>query len=278
VAAGERISASVRDLPPRFSGALEGVIDGLGQPGFVGQVYNLIDAIAGVDHCSLFAVHRAGALCLGANSADASPVARRAADRYVSRHWSHDPALLRMQAGPDNTECELQRIVPAQIQDRSYHRDCYVDANICDKVAVCVQWRGTKILLTAYRDTASGMFSDDSLDRLLRSKDLLGGLARKHVELVPALDIPPSARRTRERVEDLLAQIDPRLTPRERSVLARLATGMSTEAVALDMAVMPSSIATYRKRAYARLGISGLPELFALLLTTRSAPSLHPQD
>ncbi len=278
MATDELISASVKDLPSRCSGALEGVIDVLGRPDFVGQVYHLINAIAGVDHCSLFAVHRDGARCLGANSADASPVARRAADRYVSRHWSHDPALRQMRAGPGKPCYDLQRIVPAQIHDRTYHRECYVDANICDKVAVSVQAGNTKILLTAYRDTGSGMFSDGSLDALFRYKELLGRLARKHVELVPALDLPASASRTRETVEDLLVQIDAGLTPRERSVLARLATGMSTEAVALDMAIMPSSIATYRKRAYARLGISGLPELFALLLANRSAPVNRPPD
>lgn len=260
---------SVRDLPSRCSGALEGAIDELGRPDFIRQVYHLINAIAAVDHCSLFAVQRDSARCLGANSADASPVARRAADRYVSRHWALDPALRQMRAASDIPLYGLQRIVPAQIHDRTYHRECYVDANICDKVAVSVQAGGMKILLTAYRDTGSGMFSDDSLGALSRHTELLGRLARKHVELVPAPDGPAPASRTRAMVEDLLAQIDAGLTVQERAVLARLATGMSTEAVALDMAVMPSSVATYRKRAYARLRISGLPELFALLLAKR---------
>lgn len=263
--------AGAGDLPLQWPRALEAVIDELGRSGFVNQVHRLLDTIAGIDHCSLFAVHRAGARCLGANSADASTVARRAADRYVTRHWAHDPALRRRPVSADRARCDLQRIVPAQIQDRSYHRDCYADPNICDKIAVTVPSGGAIILLTAYRDTASGMFSDTTLDRLTRSKDLLGQLARKHVELMPALDPPGSAEQTRETVEALLGRIDDGLTPRERSVLARLCTGMSTEAVALDMGVMPSSIATYRKRAYARLGISGLPELFALLLSARKS-------
>ncbi len=56
------------------------------------------------------------------------------------------------------------------------------------------------------------------------------------------------------------------LTPREQAVLARVLLGMRTEGIALDLHLKPASIVTFRKRAYAKLGITTQAELFARCL------------
>jgi DNA-binding CsgD family transcriptional regulator len=57
-----------------------------------------------------------------------------------------------------------------------------------------------------------------------------------------------------------------RLAQREVEVCARALIGMSVEATALDLGIRPTSITTYRQRAYQKLGISSQNELFALVL------------
>jgi DNA-binding CsgD family transcriptional regulator len=55
------------------------------------------------------------------------------------------------------------------------------------------------------------------------------------------------------------------LTERELDVCARVIIGMTTEAIALELDLRAPTVATYRKRAYARLGISSHYEMFCLL-------------
>ena len=40
---------------------------------------------------------------------------------------------------------------------------------------------------------------------------------------------------------------------------------MTVEGTALDLGIAPTSVATYRKRAYQKLGITSQNEIFALL-------------
>ena len=61
------------------------------------------------------------------------------------------------------------------------------------------------------------------------------------------------------------------LTERERRVCALAMTGVSIEGSAYELGIKKSSVITYRKRAYARLGISSLNELFLIL--TFSTPA-----
>lgn len=62
-----------------------------------------------------------------------------------------------------------------------------------------------------------------------------------------------------------LLALDRGLTSRELDVCSRSLLGMTAEGTALDLDIKISSVVTYRKRAYARLGISSQAELFHLL-------------
>jgi DNA-binding CsgD family transcriptional regulator len=59
-----------------------------------------------------------------------------------------------------------------------------------------------------------------------------------------------------------LLSLDRGLTSRELDVGARSLAGMTAEGTALELNIKTSSVVTYRKRAYGRLGISSLYELF----------------
>lgn len=56
------------------------------------------------------------------------------------------------------------------------------------------------------------------------------------------------------------------LPHRELEVCARAAYGMSVEATALDLKLGRASVLTYRKRAYARLGVSSANELCKIIM------------
>ena len=63
-----------------------------------------------------------------------------------------------------------------------------------------------------------------------------------------------------------LAAVAPSLSARERDVCALIASGLTSEGIALELGVGINTVLTYRKRAYARLGISSQNELMRILM------------
>jgi len=66
-------------------------------------------------------------------------------------------------------------------------------------------------------------------------------------------------------LEERFAERHAELTLRQRQVCARAAVGMTVEATALDLGIAKTSVLTYRKRAYQRLGVTSSIELCALV-------------
>jgi len=66
----------------------------------------------------------------------------------------------------------------------------------------------------------------------------------------------------------------------ERPVCARIVTGHSNEAIALDLGLSFHSVRTYRRRAYAKLNVTSQNELFAQILNAgiRGTMPRHPQQ
>ncbi|WQE31644.1 helix-turn-helix transcriptional regulator [Janthinobacterium lividum] len=63
-----------------------------------------------------------------------------------------------------------------------------------------------------------------------------------------------------------LRQHGPQLSKRELDALRGVLEGLTAAEIADTMGVQPSSVITYQKRAYKRLGIASQRQLFALCL------------
>ena len=57
-----------------------------------------------------------------------------------------------------------------------------------------------------------------------------------------------------------------RLTAREAEICERILVGYTSTGISLDLGIATSSVNTYRRRAYEKLGISTQNELFSLCL------------
>ena len=76
----------------------------------------------------------------------------------------------------------------------------------------------------------------------------------------------------RSTVTDELSEQCPQLTVREREVVQRILDGVTTERIADDLHIRPTTVITYRTRAYEKLGVNSRRELFAAMLRRRGAP------
>ena len=85
---------------------------------------------------------------------------------------------------------------------------------------------------------------------------------------LPALE--PGSNAPIEWLENLVTDLGYGLTPREIEVCARALSEMTHAGIALDLGIKPTTVVTLVQRAYARVNISTLNELFGLCLASLS--------
>jgi DNA-binding CsgD family transcriptional regulator len=204
---------------------------------------------------------------LAAGSRQPGNVALEAGRLYErARFYRHDPGA--RQLGGANAAAGgpvLSRLRASDITDPKYRREIYDRFRLLERLSLMDQVRDRWLMLNLYRSRGSEPFGEGDIACIRQVASLLTSLAGKHAALVaPA---PTLARRGRlasiRYLEELLAGIEERLTPRERAVCARALAGQTVHGVASELGIKTPTVATLRRRAYSKLNISSLNELFA---------------
>lgn len=73
--------------------------------------------------------------------------------------------------------------------------------------------------------------------------------------------------------EEIRRRSQKTLTPRESSILARTALGLSVSEIARELSIAEATVATYRRRGYAKMGVSGAQELRQTIGTALMSPA-----
>jgi len=236
------------------------LVDLCGTPGFEPALFAAARELAACEHLTAFAFSDASEprIVLAADTCP-HPVAREVARKYVRQYWRLDPV---QRAEPGLREgARAVRIEADDIEYGDYRQDCYTGVGLHDRFSLLAARHGETLRLNFYRACPAGGFGEAEIDHILLNADLLMALVAKHDTLAPMRegDAAASFRRRLDR----LARPMPR---REREICALIAAGMSSEGIALDLGLSVNTVLTYRKRAYARLGISSQNELLRLLL------------
>lgn len=238
-----------------------GLIDALGTPGFGPAVLHALGAVAGVEEVFAFRRTDDGALPAVLLSAGAGPQAGGRAEAYRRHYFRLDPLNRVFRAGGDPGGLCL-RVRPDDIADRDYRRDCYARPGFVEKLSILRPGRGGWTTLSLFRHGGSGAFSDGEARDLRGFGRLLLPLIEAHGRAFGTDRPPPGSAAA---VEMRLGRLCPALTERERAVCARTVIGMTAEGIGLDLGIRPTSVLTYRRRGYERLGISTALQLAARL-------------
>jgi DNA-binding CsgD family transcriptional regulator len=186
--------------------------------------------------------------------------------RYTSRYFTFDPAYHTMRHTAHSEWVNL-RVHPGNISNYQYLNDCYLRPAIVEKLTLA-RWADTGwVVLSLYRDSDGGCFSNEEQERIAALSHLLLPLLRKHYQLT--IESPRLGTKRQARIEEMnqrMASLDAKLTERECAVCARTATGLTAKTIAQELGIKVSSVLTYRRRAYERLSISSGYELAALLM------------
>jgi DNA-binding CsgD family transcriptional regulator len=249
--------------------ALGKAILSLGEPDFAHALLSAMEPFVPVDHLAVavfdneFAAHLSAA-----GSRQPGNVALEAGRLYErARFYRHDPGARQLGSANAVGGPVLSRLRASDITDPKYRREIYDRFRLLERLSLMDQVRGRWLMLNLYRSRGSEPFGEGDIACIRRVASLLTSLAGKHAALVAPAPAPAPARRGRlasiRYLEDLLAGIEGRLTPRERAVCARALAGQTVHGVASELGIKPPTVATLRRRAYSKLNISSLNELFA---------------
>ncbi len=228
----------------------------IGRPDFPDILIDTLRRQAGVGHCMVFALSRAGAAsCL--LDAGNIPTGSDLGAAYAGQFHESDPNRDALFEGEGSAPIMLPSFAPRMYGAR-YRKIFFNDSDIVDKCATALWVDDTCFYVNFYRITSQGRFGDAERARLQTIAPAIGASVARHFQQA-ALD------------QNLAALFSTRaplsaLTPREQDVCRRILLGLSSEAISHELAISLHSTLTYRKRAYERLGISSQNELFSIVL------------
>lgn len=228
------------------------------------------------DYCSLFVFDTGQApVCLSTNGIKSDRLAAYAAEKYTNEHWKSDPIIIEVNARRRADAL----LIPGLSQDYlsgTYRRDCFETLQIGDRITFLFGDCARFLRLSFYRYSANPAFGETELGIARNSTDFFRSATTRHHSLISRAGMDHlGAFPSRNAMRTRLLSVHPGLSPREAEVCALILQGVSAEGIALEIGVSKTSVITYRKRAYAKLGISTQGELFAACLSLSASSAVH---
>ncbi len=249
--------------PNPAAGDVTPAVLAIGRPDFPTILIDTLRRQAGVGHCMVFALTRAGAAsCL--LDAGNIPTGGDLGAAYAGQFHESDPnrdALFEAESG---APIMLPSFAPRMYGAR-YRKIFFNDSDIVDKCATAIWTGDTCFYVNFYRILSQGRFGDAERARLQTVAPAIGASVARHFQQAATPD---------QNLAALFATRTPlsALTPREQEVCRRILLGLSSEAISQALGISLHSTLTYRKRAYERLGISSQNELFSIVLGLLAGP------
>jgi DNA-binding CsgD family transcriptional regulator len=144
-----------------------------------------------------------------------------------------------------------------ELPDAGWRTDIYERERLTDRFTLLHAPAPDQVqAIHLYRDERQGRFLPHEVQQLLCLAPLL---RQAHAaSWRNSAERDDRAARVRDG-EQRLQRLVPALSPRERAVCARIAQGLSADGIAADLDVAPSTVVTWRKRAYLKLAEAGQP-------------------
>lgn len=192
------------------------------------------------------------------------------ADSYARHYYALDgnQSVIAPAARPKlDPAIVLHQQASDEIDHPGYRATCYQKPNVSDRLSLLVQPAGDIWLsVNFYRDSSQGQFQPGEVAAIETLSPLFAYAAKHHYSVngQPTQGVAPM-------MLARLRQHCPALSKRELDVLRCVLEGLTAVEIAETMGVQPSSVITYQKRAYKRLGIASQRQLFALCLGPQAA-------
>lgn len=249
---------------------LAGLVAAVGTPDFPARFLANLGVLCGARLFSAFAGTGPGAPRALFAEGDCHAVpdfARAASQAYSGRFWRTDQAVRRAVPGRARGGVMVVRTRARDITDPDYRRTCYERGGIAERLSI-LSAAPRALVASGYRATADGGFQPADIERLEAVAPILMAALSRHVDLSanrPCGDTP-------EMVSRALLAAGAGLSLREAEVAAGMILGRTQAEIGEATGLTLSSIITYRRRAYSKLGVMDKQELAAAYGRLRVLP------
>jgi DNA-binding CsgD family transcriptional regulator len=221
------------------------LIERIGTPGFLPAVLELCHEVAGASDLAVFRLDDGAPRLLGAFSV-CGQGARRSGRHYLQeRYYRFDGNLDLARRG--QPLCMSHQTVE-ELPDSGYRAACYESAGVAERLSVLVPAGDAWVFVNAYRPRACAVPRAAAVESLGREAPALAAAMRRHLALCTA-PVDPLAS----------------MSAREREVIEAILAGESAKQAGRRLGLSPTSVATYRQRAFAKLGVRRQVDLFRRL-------------
>jgi DNA-binding CsgD family transcriptional regulator len=230
------------------------VVKTVGADHFAYALLQAVNHSVNATHCSIFSLVDDAVSVIDVAGIDSPSEGADSARRYVdSKFYAQDPLC---DIGRDKGGEGLLTLQSASnIRTAAYRSACYEPMGLKQRCSLVFPHRTAgRIAINFYRRHA---YLGGELDMLQSVAPLLSDAVHQHLDVVGT---GPSARRTLS----CLAKWN--LTKREEEVVLCALEGLSNKEIARRLDLQPSTVVTYRNRAYRRIGVGRQAELVRLLL------------
>lgn len=193
------------------------------------------------------------------------------ASGYAHQLHQHDRIQLHLRSILPQEEIGgimVHRQTLTQIIDAELRRLYHDTLKVVDSLAITIK-TGQQEWITTHlcRHRDQGPLGEQEIGTLRQLASLIATSVARHCRLEADSegDFRPS-------VSDGIDQLCSLLTQRERQVILRILDGVTVERIAGELGLKPTTVITYRSRAYEKLGISSRRELFSAVLRKRNDP------
>jgi len=242
--------------------ALPSVITSIGHSEFSAKLFDTIRAAVKAEYITVFVSGRQPRARILVAENEGSPGAcRKSATMYVERYWDCDPANKVMIDGRDNQGIRSLRITATDIVSTAYRSVCYLSLGLAKRFSL-IQGRGEETMRVNLYFPPGTNFESTGFDHVTECAPLLMAAIWRHYDCAASLDMSNVTSTFRKRLE----RVAPSLSSRELEVCSLIASGITSEGIAIKLGLEVNTVLTYRKRSYTRLQISSQNELMRLLM------------
>lgn len=255
--------------------ALADLVAAIATPAFPNSLLDALRTLAGVELCSVFLRDRGEQVELifaQGELPDVPGFPLRASHAYARSYWKSDRQLARLAQAPPGVPVVTRRRA-CDIADPAYRAACYDRAGVVERVSILSPGLPC-FAVNGYRTSGSQPFAPHDLGQLELHAGLLIAALRQHLRadqaVAPIIDESVLAGR--------LTALDYGLSAREAEIVAALMLGETQEGIAAAKRLSATTVITYRRRAYGKLGVGNRRDLMALHRRLMTVPnSLSPR-
>ena len=236
-------------------------IDALGREVFPQALFEWISSVVPIDEISGFVLSEKSEPSTIVSCGVHGEAFHRA-NLYRGRYFRLDPFRKAYALFGDGRIVRLKSLSSA-IADPHYRHECFERPRLREKLSFLRRTAaGGQFIFSIYRASWRRPLSTQDEMRLSAISDFFMPLLRKHSALI----FPATEASKARSLEAAVKSLEGGLTERERQVLARTLIGETAESIGRELGIRPTTVLTYRRRAYARFGVSSAGQLLPRLL------------